>query len=88
MPAEEDTYRLVRTQNPLYPQAVHAVLTAGKPSISLLIRVFSIGYSSARELILAMEDDVIRKGELDRYTSFLNSDAGGDFELGLTGIIG
>lgn len=29
----EDTYRLVRSQNVLYPQAVRTVLMARKPSI-------------------------------------------------------
>ena len=78
-----DTYLLVRTQNPLYQQAVDTVLNAGKPSISLLIRVFVIGYSSAKALILAMEGDVIKRGELDRYTTFLKNEVGGNFELEL-----
>lgn len=86
MPAA-DAYRLVRNQNALYPQAVRTVLMAGKPSISLLIRVFSIGYSSAKELILAMEGEVIKRGELDRYTAFLKGDSGGDFKLGLINLV-
>lgn len=51
------------------------------------MRTFSIGYSNAKELIVAMEGDVIKIGELERYTAFLKINPNDDFKLGLMRIV-
>lgn len=76
-----DNSVMPQATDPLYPQAVCVILDAGRPSISLLIRTFAIGYSRAARLIQAMEGDVVAAGELDRYTSHLQESTGSTFEL-------
>jgi DNA segregation ATPase FtsK/SpoIIIE-like protein len=69
--------------DPLYAPATRTIVEAGRPSIPLLMRTYSLGYTRSANLIRAMEGDVIAFGELDRYTAHLQSEPRETFRLNL-----
>ncbi|MEC4723547.1 hypothetical protein RY831_30875 [Noviherbaspirillum sp. CPCC 100848] len=76
-----DTVARYRPTDLLSRQAMRLMLYVEHPSIFLLIWTFGIGYSSPTQLIQAIEDNVIAKNELERYTDLFQTEVGSTFEL-------